>query len=192
MITMKFDELQKIWDSQNNQPLYIINEKAMHNHIQSKMKQASHITNISELLIIILYIGVGSFILALNLFKESGNISMYLVAAWMLATALYVLVSRIRRIKENHRFDRSMHGDLHHAISVATYQVRLSQIMRWNMLPVVALTLLGIWEGGKSFWVAGFLLIFFALAYYASGWEHNIYKARKRALEILQTKLETN
>ena len=116
---------------------------------------------------------------------------MYLMAAWMFATALYSLVSRIRRIKGDHRFDRSMQGDLHHAISVATYQVRLSQIMRWNILPVGVLTLLGIWEGGKSFWIAGFILIAFVLVHYASAWEHGIYKARKRELEILQKKLKT-
>jgi hypothetical protein len=48
---MEFEELRKIWDAQNNQPLYAINEKAMYNLILSKKKQAHHITNISELLI---------------------------------------------------------------------------------------------------------------------------------------------
>src|SRR5690349_6966310 len=38
MITMEFDEIKKIWDAQNNQPLYVIDEKALHNRIQSKMK----------------------------------------------------------------------------------------------------------------------------------------------------------
>ncbi len=37
MITMEFDEMKKIWDAQNNQPLYVIDEKALHNRIQSKM-----------------------------------------------------------------------------------------------------------------------------------------------------------
>jgi hypothetical protein len=189
---MEFDELQQIWDAQNSQPLYAINEEALHHRIQSKMKQARKITHISELLIIIMNLGAGSLVLAFNLFKQRGNISMYLLAGWMLATALYSLVGRIRRIKGNHRFDRSMQGDLRHAISLATYQVRLSGIMRWNMLPIAALTLLGMWEGEKPFWIAGFLLIFFALAWYASNWEYSIYKNRKRELEVLQTKLERN
>jgi hypothetical protein len=191
MITMEFDELQQIWDSQNNKPLYAINETALHNRILSKMKGARHITNVSELLLIIINFGAGSFVLGVSLFPRSRNIYMFLMAVWMLATSLYLLVSRIRRIKGDGRFDRSMHGDLSHAISVATYQVRLSQIMRWNILPVAGLTLLSLWEGGKSFWAVGFILVSFALAYYAGNWEHSIYKARKRELEILQKKLQT-
>ena len=56
---------------------------------------------------------------------------MYLLSAWMLGSALFMLVNRIRRIKRNNQFDRSMSGDLDHAIAVATYQVRISQIMFW-------------------------------------------------------------
>src|SRR5678810_945300 len=67
MITMEFEELKKIWDAQNGQPLYAINEKAMYNLILSKKKQAHHITNISELIIIIVYIITGSLVLGMNL-----------------------------------------------------------------------------------------------------------------------------
>ena len=71
---MEFEELRKIWDAQNNQPLYAINEKAMYNLVLSKKKQAHHITNISELLLIFVNIGSGILVLALNIFKQSGNI----------------------------------------------------------------------------------------------------------------------
>jgi len=189
MIIMEFEELRKIWDAQNNQPLYAINEKAMYNLILSKKKQAHHITNISELLLIFVNLGSGILALALNLFKQSGNISLYVLSAWMFGSALYTLVHRIQRIKGDQQFGRSMSGDLDHAISTASYQVRISQIMRWNILPVAALTLLGLWEGGKPIWIAIVVLLFFALSYYAGGWEHNIYKKKKRELEILQKKL---
>lgn len=190
---MEFDEMKKIWDAQNNEPLYVINEKALHNRILSKKKQAYHITNISELFVIIAYIGAGCFLLGVNLLNQkSGNVFMYLLAAWMFGSALYSLVSRIRRIRGNYRFDRSMLGDLHHAISVATYQVRFSQLMRWNILPIGIFSLLGVWESGKSVWQTVGILIFFVLGNYAAGWELSIYKARKRELEILQNKLEEN
>jgi hypothetical protein len=190
MITMEFEEMKKIWDSQNNEPLYGINEKALHNRILSKKKQARHITNISELLSIIAYTGTGCVVIAVNLFNQSGSILMYILSAWMLTSALYLLVSRIRRINGKHRFNRSMRGDLTHAISMATYQVRLSQLVRWNIFPIGILTLLVVWDSGKSLWVAVGILIFFLLTNYASGWEHGIYKARKRELEVLQEKLE--
>jgi hypothetical protein len=187
---MEFEELQKIWDAQTNRPLYVINEKNMYNYILSKKKQAHHITNISELLLIVVNIGAGIFVLAMSYFRQSGNIFMYLLSAWMLGSALFMLVSRIRRIKGDNRFDRSMRGDLDHAISVAIYQVRISKIMRWNILPIGILSFLGVWEGEKPIWIAVVMLTFFALVYYASGWEHNIYERKKRELESLQAKLE--
>lgn len=185
---MEFEELQKIWNAQDNKPLYAINEKTMYNYILSKKKQAYHITNISELLLIFVNIGSGCFVLAMNLFNQS--IFIYLLSAWMFGTALFTVISRIRRIKSSNRFDRSMHGDLDYAVSIATYQVRISQVMRWNILPIGALCFLGLWEGGKPVWIAIVVLMFFALAYYASGWEHKIYKKKKRELEVLQRKLE--
>ena len=175
---MEFEELQKIWDTQNNEPLYAINEKALHNRILSKKKQGLHITNTSELLSIIVNAGAGCFIFGVNFFKHSGNIFMYLLSAWMIVCALYLLVSRLHRIKANQKFDRSISGDLNHAISVATYQVRLSQMMRWNLLPVGTLIVLGVWGSGK-FWLAVGMVVLFLLTHYASRWEHNKYKRKK-------------
>jgi hypothetical protein len=187
---MEFDEMKKIWDSQNNEPLYAINEKALHDRILAKKKQAYHITNISELLMIIVNLSVGLLILGINLLKQNVNIYLFLLSAWMLGSAIYVLMSRIRRIKGDNQFERSMRGDLHYAISVATYQVRLSQLGRWSILPIGIFSILGVWGGGKSVWVALGMLIFIVLTNYVARWEHNIYKAKKRELETLQSKLE--
>jgi hypothetical protein len=156
----------------------------------SKKKQAHHITNTSELLLIIMNAGVGCFILGMNIAAQGANILMYVLSAWLFGVALYLLVSRIRRIQGDQRFDRSLHGDLDHAISMATYQVRLSTLGRWSILPVAILILLAVWEKGKSVWVMLAVLILFAFAGYASGWEHRFYKSRKRELEILKGKLE--
>jgi hypothetical protein len=191
MITMNFEELQKIWDTQNNEPLYAINEKAMHKYIISKRNQAGHITNISELLSIVVNFAVAAFVAGMQLVSKHGNIFMYLMAAWVAITACYVLVNRRRRLKGQHNFERSLLGDLNHAIAMATYQVRLSQLLRWNILPIGLFILLSFWEGEKPLWTMTVLLLFVALTYFASGWEHNIYRSRKRELEVLQKRLET-
>lgn len=187
---MEFDELKKIWDSQTKEPLWVINENALHKRIQAKKGQAQHITTISELLLIFVNMGMGGIVLGLTIFKGSHNLFMYLMGGWMLATALYVLASRIRRLQGENTFDRSMLGELNHALSMASYQVGLSGLMRWNILPIGVLCLLSIWEGGKSVWLLVCLLIFFVLVYFASGWEHRIYKGKKRELEGLQKKLQ--
>jgi hypothetical protein len=187
---MEFDELQKIWDSQTQEPLWVINENAMHKRILTKKAQASHIANFSELLLLAVYVGVSIFIVALNFSKPKPNLVMYLMAAWMLGTALYVVTSRVQRIKSGYTFDRSMLGELNQAISMATYQVRLSRLMRWNIVPIAALSLLGVWEVGQSIWLILGIVVFFTLSYFAGGWEHRIYVGKKRELEALRKKLE--
>jgi hypothetical protein len=188
---MEFDEIKKIWDSQNNEPLYAINEKALHNHILSRKKSAGHLADFSELLLIFVNLGAGLFVWGVLLFDASVNIFMYLMVAWMLVTAVFLSASRIRRRKGENRFDRSMMGDLDHAIANASYQVRISRLMRWNIFPIGIFLLGGFWESGKPVWAVVLLLIFFALTYYASGWEHSIYIAKKKALEMLRRKLES-
>jgi hypothetical protein len=188
---MEFDELQKIWDMQKNEAIYVINETALHNRILSKKRSAAHIANFSELLLIFVNIGTGLLVSGTAVYKSSATIFTWLLTGWMMITTLYVVVNRIRRKKGEIRFDRSMLGDLKHAISNATHQVRLSGIMLWNSLPLGLLFLLAFWESGKlSAWIVIFLAIFLVLVYYASRWEHGIYKRRKRELEVLQQKLE--
>lgn len=188
---MEFDELQKIWDSQTKEPLWAINETALHNRISAKKQQASHITNVSELILFVVNLGAAAFMIGLNFIKsDAGNLWLYLMAAWMIGTAVYVLVNRLRRLNGSHTFDRSLLGELRYAVSLATYQVRLSQLMRWNIVPIVLLSMLGVWKGEQSIGIVLAIGLFFILIYFASRWEHGIYTSRKRELEALQNKLE--
>jgi hypothetical protein len=186
---MEFEELQKIWNTQNNQPLYVINEKALHNRIVAKKHQVIHIAGFTEWLLIVVNIAAGGFLVGSN-FSSHNYFFVYGLAAWMFGSALYVLIHRISRLKQQLRFDRSLSGDLQHALAAASYQLRIAHLMRWNTLPVMLLVLLSIWEGGKSVWLSLVVSLFFILVFYASGWELKIYKAKKRELEVLQKKLQ--
>jgi hypothetical protein len=186
---MEFDELKKIWDAQNDQPLYIIDEKALHHRIQSKMNSVLHIANINEWSQIMINLGAGSILLGLNLLKPGANIFMYLETAWMFATVGYIVVSRIRRVKASRQFDRSIHGDLDHAISLASYQLRLSQLILWNLLPMGAIMIFSGWEAGKFFRVSAVILVSYVLALFVGRKGLRINKRRKRELESLKEKL---
>lgn len=187
---MEFDEMKRIWDSQNNQPLYAINEAALQNRIVSKKQQVRHISNTSEWLLIIVNTAASFAVLGVNVTNDSASWSMYFLAAWMFVVACCVLLSRAYRTREEHRFDRTIQGDLSHAIFVASYQVRLSKLMQWNILPIAILVVFGMWESGKSLWIAGGLILFFMVTAYASRWEHHIYERKRRELEALRDKLE--
>lgn len=186
---MEFEELKKVWDKQNEKPIYVMNEEALHRRILSKKKGASHITSFTELMLILVNAGAGALVLIVTLSKPA-NIFMSVLAGWMFVTAGYALTHRLRRLRDTNVFDRSMLGDLQHALSDATYQVRLSGIMRWNILPLGALTVLGVLQSSGSWWFAVGLVVFLALAHFAGGWEHRIYERRKVELERLREMVE--
>lgn len=189
---MEFDELQKIWDTQNQQPLYVINEQALHNRIVAKKHQVIHIAVVTEWILIIANTASGAFVLQQNATGRRGLVFAYLLALWLLGTALYVLVNRIRRMRKQKQYNRSLNGDLQHALSTAGYQVRIAHIMRWNTLPIGLLVLLGVWEGGQSIWFSVAVALFFVLVFIASGWEMGIYRNKMKELQVLQHKLQEN
>jgi hypothetical protein len=186
---MEFDEMKQIWDSQSNQMLFAIDEQALHNRILSKKSRARHTANFTEWLLIVVNLATGIFVTTVQQFNNTRSVFVYLMAAWAILTAGFVIVSRIRRTRDVGQFNRTMLGDLDHAISDASYQVRISFIMRWNIVPIGLFILLSFWEQGTPLWIAILVLVLFAASYYASGWEHGIYEKRKRELEVLRTKL---
>lgn len=190
---MEFNEMREIWGAQNNQPLYTIDEKALQNRLQRK--RHSVLTNISEWILIISYLGVVTVLVGLNLFVlPKANIFLYLEAAWMFSTVVVLVVIHIRRIKAGRRFDRSIHGDLDHGIHLINYQMRISQITRWSLLPMGAIIILSIsgWEARKLFEISAVILVLYTLTFYASGKGLRMNKRRKRALQVLKEKLENS
>jgi hypothetical protein len=185
---MEFDDIKKIWDSQNNEYMYAINEQALHNRILAKKNKAVRITDISELLLLVTNLGAGFTVLLLNMTDKTPSISLFIMAGWMLLSGLYTLANRLKRLAGSRQFNRSVLGDLGYAVSVAVYQVRLSQINRWNVLPIAIFSVLAMWENAKPIWISALLIVFFLLTYFASRWEHGLYVARKNELESLQKK----
>jgi hypothetical protein len=188
---MEFDEMKKIWDAQNNQPLYTFDEKALHNRIRSKMKIMLRFTSVSEWFLVMINLGTGGILLGFNRFKPGTNLFLYLEAAWTFALAVYLVSHHIRRVKAGRRFDRSVHGDLDHAISIANYQMRLSQIIRWNFVPMGVIMIFSGWESGQLLKVSAVILASYTLAFYVTSKGYRFNKRRKRELQVLRGKLET-
>jgi hypothetical protein len=180
MITMEFEEMKKVWSKQDNEPLYVINEAALWKSISIKRDKGLHITNVSELLSIVVNLGVGALVLATG---------MFFLAAWMIVVGIYCLVGRIRRRMGEQQFDRTMLGDLDHAVSIANYQVRFSGLMRWNIIPVALLILWSLWGKEDSVELMIGMILFFAITFYATGWEHNFYKRRRTQIVELREML---
>jgi len=179
---MEFEEIKKVWSQQNNEPMYVINESALRSSIVKKKDKALLRANISELISIIVNIAMGLFLFT------TGPI---ILAVWMIIVGLICLVGRIRRKRGDTQFDRTMLGDLDHAVSVAKYQVRLSGLMRWNIIPVGGLIAWSAWSKENAVVFVVILIVFSSLAFFGSGLEHNYYKGRlNEVVQLRKTLLE--
>jgi hypothetical protein len=92
---MEFDEMKKIWDAQNNEPLYTFDEKALHNRIRSKMNTMLRFTSITEWVLILINVATAGILLGFNGSKPGTNTFLYLEAAWMFVLAVYLVSHHI-------------------------------------------------------------------------------------------------
>lgn len=186
---MEFEEMRKIWDTQNNEPIYVLNEQALHNRIISKKNRANWLANINEIGIILIAVATSSYLLIKNFGGE--NIFAYFPPIALLLTGIYVVFLRIRRRKKANQFERSMLGDLDHAIDTAVYQVNFAKtFFWWFILPVMIPVILNMIMKEASIWKWFMILACIILSYALVRWELNrCHIPRKRSLEALREKL---
>jgi hypothetical protein len=187
---MEFEELKKVWDNQNQQHVFALDQSALQNRVQTKQRQGRHISHWSEVLLIGANLVSSIMIMLMMVSKGYANISLIIMAAWMFLSAMYVTFGRAKRIRNQSQFDRSLHGALQSSITLARYQVRLATLGRWSAIPIGVLSTFALIEAHQSFWIVIALVIFLLIANYASGWETRIYVSRMRELEALKRTLE--
>lgn len=181
--------MKRIWDTQNNEYVYAINKEALLRRIIAQKKRASHIVGSSEMLLVMANIIAGSLIIIATVLSNNENLFATLLCALMFLTAGFIMVGRYRRLKWQNQFELSIDGYLRHAISNATYQVWLSQIIHWFTLPVAIFTLLSMWSSEAETWKMISVVGFFILVFFASRKELDLYLSRKNKLEVMRSKL---
>lgn len=187
---MQFNELQKIWDSQNNKPMYVIREEALHQKILAKGRKAGKTANITEWILIFSGFLAGGIIVVFDLMDDGGNAFSYIAIVLFLMIAVYSGANRLFRKKRKIDFERSMLGDLEHALSIAEYQVSLSKGMFYGFWPATfTLSLISLILSDKPIWYSVIFAILFIGVSYVSRWEHKCYLRRRDELKILKQKL---
>lgn len=184
---MEFEEMKKIWDTQTNRPLYVINEDALHNRIRSKLRSSVRMNDTNDFGLILVAL-VTSVILLLIQGLSIWNI---ITSAVLILVAVYVLVSRMGRIKQEQQFDRSMLGELGHAISGIDYEIRRSRtIMWWFILPVTIPAAIKLFQSDATLWQMFIVPAAFVLSLLVIQWGlKNSLIPKRRHLESLQQKI---
>jgi membrane protein implicated in regulation of membrane protease activity len=183
---MQFEDLQKVWDKQNQQPMYVLNEEALQQQIRRKGKKISRYITINEFGLLLISI----FTTANLWFTSEHRVYAALVGVAMFSSCAYMMWGRYQRLKER-PVSSSVLEELEYTISQSNYYLRFAQtFFLWFMGPIAIAMLYRVISAEAGIWK--WLLMFgsLALAYFLVRLELR-YKhlPRKRSLEKLRGKL---
>ncbi len=189
---MEFEEMQIIWNSQNEEKLFAINETALHKAIQRK----SHAVNRSINMVEWLMIGVNLFVsifLVIDAINDSGPDFQYFVAAIYLGYFFYALYRRLNRRQTEPPFDPTILGELDRALWQVDYLIRQSHsIFYWYVLPLGVIVTIFLFFSAGTGSALGFLLIWLPITFFGARWEINRWwRPKMRGLEALREALTT-
>ncbi|HCM75934.1 MAG TPA: hypothetical protein DIS90_06105, partial [Cytophagales bacterium] len=179
-----------IWNEQDQQHQYVIDEQLLQENIQRKKRKGSRFVNKMEWAMIFSNLLAGGSIIGMNMIRHNTHPYVSALGAVMLAAAVYVLIIRQKRLKNENRFDRTMLGDLDHAINNANYRARLSysMLIYWILFSLLMLGT-AILEGWSVMQVTG-IAVFCIVVGLLGRWEHKSWHvANKKRLEALKSKL---
>lgn len=181
--------MKKIWDTQNNEPLYAINEAALRRGIRAKRNRASWSSNFTEISLVAIALLTSGYALMRNVGEN--NIYGYLPPIVLLLTGLYVLLGRNRRKKMARQYDQSMLGDLDQAIANVKFEItRAKTFVWWYILPIAMAVALNMVMNrvsvGKWLMISGAFLLSFLVVRWGLTYKQ---LPKQRRLEALRDKL---
>src|SRR6266404_4555681 len=153
---MEFDELKMIWDSQNQEPLYAMNEAALHGIVQRKNQEWNRCLSCCFAAEITIGVVCGALMLicaAALIFADSAWLaalswtkvapSRWDIAALLGASGIwlyystYMFLARKRRQRRVEVFDSTLRGDLDRALAETDFRIALARsIVWWGLVPV--------------------------------------------------------
>ncbi len=189
-MNMEFEEMQKIWNEQKGETMYAINETALHKSITRKKNAASKRINLVEISLIIIN-SIVTVVLIVDAILDKEGLWDYVGAIIMALTVVFLIAFRFRRKRNEQMFDRSMLGELDHAISNSHSMIQIATLMiYYYLLPMSLFSLSKMLYQGAS--LEKWLLIIgtFALSFTLIRWERKkMHIPRKKNLEGLKKKL---
>jgi hypothetical protein len=184
---MEFEDLQLIWTGQDRQPLYAIDQAALHRRIQAKLNRSRHLASANEIGLVLIFLVTTGILLLLNPFSWLK----LLPIATLLGVCGYIVLRRMQRRKKAATFEPTMLGDLDQAIAHQKHLLRESRtFLFWSILPIgVGISAKMIIENKAEAWQWAAILGSFVLSYFVARTAPGKHQRRLRALEALREKL---
>jgi hypothetical protein len=186
---MEFEEMQKIWNEQKGENMYVINETAMHKNVTREKNTVSR--RISRLEIKLSIINSVTAIILLILVLDHPYVLGFIIVGLMAATVVYILYFRSKRKKSENTFNRTMLGEVDQAISNANSMIKLNYILVMGyLIPLSVLTVSSMIMTGAPFYKWLIIAAAFILSFFLFRWEQRACNIpRKKKLLSLKKKL---
>jgi hypothetical protein len=184
---MEFEDLQLIWSEQDRQPLYAINQEALHKRIRAKLQRSQHIASVNEIGLVCIFLAASLILLFL---REFNWLNLLPIGA-MLGVSGYILSRRHHRQKLTERFEPTMLGDLENAIAQQKHIIREARtFLFWNILPIAAAVVAKMaMDGEVRLWKWIFIPGSFILAYLVARLAPRKHLRKMKSLQLLREKL---
>ncbi len=189
---MNFEDMQKIWDKQNGQTLFAIDEDSLKKQMKVKINKANKSVDVMEYGIIVLNTIVATVLTYRGI--ESGKNLTLMTAGVSLVIALYMLISRTMRKKREIRYDGTMLSSLDNAISNLTYHMnKAKNFIWWYLAPFAMTTLVSMLYNfdRNKIWIWVFVILAYPLAFWMTKWEvRRVHLPRIKSLKSLKNLLQ--
>ena len=189
---MEFEEMQTIWCSPENDlhDGLDIDETVIIEKIKRRSQSVERKLAWVERIMIGVNLVVGIILLG-EAFWGSDQRLRFIFPAAYLAYAVYAVIRRGSRRREEVDFPPTLVGELDKAIWRTDYLIRQARSMiTWYLLPLALMFTVFAIVNDKLAWAAGLLLILLPVTYFGARWEvKRFYRPKKRALESLREEL---
>lgn len=189
---MDFEEMKVIWDTQNEETLYAINQEALHASIRRKASGFKRLVLFFEIATMLVTLSM-SLVYIVEVLVKRSEYHQLLSAAILLAAATRFFVGIRRRRQREAEFEPSLLGDLNKALWQVDYHIARARAFRWGFIfPFVLAVSIDV-AFNLNTWFIWFWLVFLAwMAIATWGIEKEIrffYLPKKRKLESLREML---
>jgi hypothetical protein len=189
---MEFDQLHVIWNAQQNEPLFAINERAMHNLIRCKSARIDRLVSWCELAVIALTLLI-AVLLPLDAWREGDGWHAYAVALICLATAIWTLLARWQRHLQVATYEQSVKGIAERALAQLDRHMQRLRLYFWGFhVPIALAAAIGLtaYSNKRPLLIWAGVLVVTAFVYWATHYDiHGRLIPRCRELQQLLAKL---
>lgn len=186
----EFAEMKILWDRQNEEKLYAINEQVLHKQIQRRRRAVDRTVQRVEWALVGANLLVSIFLTGVAYINHETLLFYTIAIAYLLYALLFLVLHRLRSGNDR-QFEPTMLGDLDRAIWQLNHLVHQARsMMVWYSLPLT-LILSGFAVVKGQWWAALAVLVVMAAASYLSiQWEvKRCYLPQVQSLEALRAKL---